>query len=239
MGGVTRRALLASGASLLLARAGLRGQQPAVAWVRGGEQFWRQQSASAAGFVPLFDGTLDGWVIENSQTGNFTVANKVLRVEGPNGWLRSAQQYGNFTLRVECRFLTDDADSGVFLRAPGPASNIFMRGWPANAYQVQVRDMSKNKSTNPIWAGNLYRHRIALAAPGETTFDSDAAMKAIKPTGEWQIFEIEAIDDRLTVTLNGVLVTRAGGIVNPRGHIGLQGESGALEFRTIEIRERS
>ena len=94
--------------------------------------------------------------------------------------------------------------------------------------------MSKNKSTNPIWAGNLYRHK---APPGETSFDSDAAAKAIKPTGEWQLFEIEAIDDRLTVALNGVPVTRAGGIVNPRGYIGLQGETGALEYRTIEIRE--
>ena len=68
---------------------------------------------------------------------------------------------GNFTLRVEVRFMTDDADSGVFVRAPGPASNIFMRGWPANAYQVQLRDMSRNKTTNPIWIGNLYRHRVA------------------------------------------------------------------------------
>ena len=236
MGGITRRALLASGASLLLAPAQLRGQRPPIESIRAGDPFWRPQAPApaAAGFVPLFDGTLDGWVIENSQASNFTVANKVLRVEGPNGWLRSAQQYGNFTLRVECRFLTDDADSGVFLRAPGPASNVFMRGWPANAYQVQVRDMSKNKSTNPIWAGNLYRHKVA---PGETTFDSDAAMKAIKPTGEWQVFEIEAADDRLTVTLNGIVVTRAAGLVNPRGHIGIQGETGALEFRTIEIRE--
>lgn len=214
MRAVSRREFISTGALLLAAGA---------------------SGASAAQFVPLFNGTLDGWVVENSEANNFTIADKLLRVTGPNGWLRSSQQYGNFTLRVECRFLTDDADSGVFLRAPGPATNIFMRGWPANAYQVQVRDMSKNKSTNPIWAGNLYRHK---APPGETAFDSDAAAKAIKATGEWQLFEIEAIDDRLTVTLNGAVVTRAGGIVNPRGYIGLQGETGALEYRTIEIRER-
>jgi hypothetical protein len=213
MRGLSRREFIATGALLLGA---------------GGPP------AAASQFVPLFNGTLDGWVVENSGTNNFTIAGKLLRVTGPAGWLRSSQQYGNFTLRVECRFLTDDADSGVFLRAPGPATNIFMRGWPANAYQVQVRDMSKNKSTNPIWAGNLYRHKVP---PGETTFDSDAAAKAIKATGEWQLFEIEAIDDRLTVTLNGAVVTRAGGIVNPRGYIGLQGETGALEYRTIEIRE--
>ena len=213
MRGVSRREFISTSALLLAAGA---------------------SRASAVQFVPLFKGTLDGWVVENSETNNFTIVDKLLRVTGPAGWLRSSQQYGNFTLRVECRFLTDDADSGVFLRAPGPATNIFMRGWPANAYQVQVRDMSKNKSTNPIWAGNLYRHKVP---PGETSFDSDAAARAIKPTGEWQLFEIEAIDDRLTVTLNGVPVTRAGGIVNPRGYIGLQGETGALEYRTIEIRE--
>jgi len=98
------------------------------------------------------------------------------------------------------RFLTDDADSGVFVRAPGPSSNIFMRGWPANAYQVQVRDMSRNKTTNPIWIGNLYRHRVAA---GETVFNSDAALAAVKPTGEWQLLEIDARADRLTVHLNG------------------------------------
>jgi len=191
-------------------------------------------AAQSRAFVPLFDGTLNGWVLENTQAGNFTVRDRLLRVEGPTGWLRSNADYGDFALRVEVRFLTDDADSGVFVRTPGPSSNIFMRGWPANAYQVQVRDMSRNKTANPIWIGNLYRHRVAA---GETVFNGDAALAAVKPTGEWQQLEIEAQADRLTVSLNGTLVTRAANIVNPRGHIGIQGEAGALEYRTIAIRE--
>ena len=184
-------------------------------------------------FAPLFDGrTLDGWVVENSDGRNFSVRNELLRVEGPQGWLRSTRTYGDFTLRVEVRFLGGDADSGIFVRAPGPASNIFMRGWPANAYQVQVRDMSTNRTTNPLWIGNLYRHRVAA---GETTFDADAALAAVRPTGEWNIVEIDARGDRLTVTLNGRLVTRASGIVNPEGYIGIQGETGVVEFRSIGI----
>ena len=185
-------------------------------------------------FVPLLNGRdLDGWVVENTSAGNFTVDDGVLRVEGPEGWLRSSEQYGDFSLRVEVRFLTSDADSGVFLRAPGPASQVFIRGWPANAYQVQVRDMSVNRTTNPYWIANLYRHRVP---PGETDYDADAALKAVRPTGEWQVIEIEAVGPRVSAALNGVPVLDARGIVNPRGYIGIQGETGALEFRRIDIR---
>jgi len=192
---------------------------------------------SPPGFVALFNGqNLDGWVVENSTANNFRVVDGVLRVEGPEGWLRSERQYGDFSLHVEVRFLTSDADSGVFLRAPGPASNIFIRGWPANAYQVQVRDMSVNRTTNPFWAGNLYRHRVPQ---GPTTYLPDAAIAAVRPTGEWQTFEIDVTADRVRVRLNGAHVLEAEGIVNPSGFIGIQGETGALEYRRIDIRERA
>lgn len=188
------------------------------------------------GFTPIFDGkSLAGWVVENSNGANFTVRDGILRVEGPEGWLRSVEQYANFDLAVEFRFLTTDADSGVFLRAPGPASNIFIRGWPANSYQVQTRDISVNKTTNPIWLGNLYRHRTP---PGETAYDHEAVLKAVRPTGEWQRFDIEVADDRLAVRLNGTPILKAAGLVNPRGYIGLQGETGVVEYRRIEIRGR-
>ncbi len=190
-----------------------------------------------AGFVSLFDGkSLDGWTVENSTAGNFKVVDGVLRVEGPQGWLRSAKSYANFSLRVEFRFLTEDADSGVFLRAASPASESFFNGWPANSYQVQTREMSKNRATNPIWLGDIYRHRVA--EPGKTEFNADAVLTATKKLGEWQTFEIEVIDSTLTVTLNGTPVTKAENLVNPRGHLGLQGEAGIVEYRLIQLRER-
>lgn len=194
----------------------------------------RAQTGTAGRFQPLFDGkTLDGWTVENTEAGNFTVKGGVLHVTGPDGWLRSVRQYADFLLRVKLRFLTPDADSGIFLRAPDPPSHVFIRGWPANAYQVQARDISTNRTTKPIWIGDLYRHRVA--EPGETRFDADAALAAFRPTGEWQVMEIDVAGSSLTVLLNGTEVTRAFNIVNPRGHIGIQGETGAVEYRTIEI----
>jgi hypothetical protein len=153
-------------------------------------------------------------------------------VQGPAGWLRSTAQYEDFRLRAEVRFLTDDADSGLFVRAPGPASNIFMRGWPANAYQVQVRNMATNQSNQPLWIGNLYRHRVP---PGETAYDADAARTAFRPTGDWQELDITVTGDTIAVIVNRVATTKAAGIVNPRGYVGIQGEMGIVEYRTIEI----
>src|SRR5688500_13064427 len=78
----------------------------------------------AADFEPLFDGTLGGATIKNG--GQFTVADSVLRAEGPDGWLRLPATARDFRLRVELRFVTDNGDSGIFLRASPDGS--FGRG---------------------------------------------------------------------------------------------------------------
>ena len=105
------------------------------------------------GFVPLFNGeSLEGWVVENSGAGNFYVKDNILRVAEPEGWLRTTRQYANFILKVSFRFLTDDADSGIFVRVGTPTP--FARGWPGNSYQVQTRDISKNRTSSPLLLGN-------------------------------------------------------------------------------------
>ena len=94
----------------------------------------RRRAIPPAGFTPLFDGTLDNAVVENG--GAFTVVDGVLRAEGPDGWLRFREPARDFRLRVELRFVTDDGDSGIFLRAPPRIT--FARGWPTGSYQVQL-----------------------------------------------------------------------------------------------------
>jgi hypothetical protein len=184
-----------------------------------------------AAFTPLFDGTLAGWTVENSDGGNFRVDNGVLRVEGPSGWLRSAREYGDFVVRMSFRFLTDDADSGLFVRATDAGE--FMRGWPNRSYQVQIRNPKTASRLPPV--GGLFRHGMPQ---GETTFDAAAVDAVAGDTGEWQTLEVEVAGESLSARFNGREVLRAAGIANPRGFVGLQGETGALEFRSIEIQER-
>ncbi len=200
----------------------------------GGEEA-AQGAQEADEFTPLFDGqTLNGWVVENTDAGNFSVRDGVLRVEGPGGWLRSEGRYADFDLRVDFRFLTDEADSGIFVRA-NDTSSTFARGWPAGSYQVQTRDISTNRTERPRLLGDIYRHGMP---DGETDYDADEAFAAFRDTGQWQTFEIEVAGDSILVTLNGVPITRARGITNRSGYIGLQGETDTVEFRSIEIRQR-
>jgi hypothetical protein len=182
-------------------------------------------------FIPLFDGSLRGWTIENSDAGNFTVAEGALRVAGPGGWLRAAGEYGDFSLRTEFRFLTPDADSGLFVRARSTGG--FGRGWPNSSYQVQIRNPLSPSRLPPV--GGLFRHGMPT---GETAFDQALVEKVAKPTGEWQTLEVEVAGDRLVARFNGAEVLRAAGLANATGHVGLQGETGALEFRAIAIRPR-
>jgi 3-keto-disaccharide hydrolase len=188
-------------------------------------------AAQSDGFVSIFDGTLDGWTIENSTPEVFGIRNGLLHVEGAQGWLRSENQYSDFLLRAQFRFLSDDTDSGIYVRAV--ADSEFIRGWPNNSYQVQVRNPIGESRFGPV--GDLFRHGTP---DGAFDFDPAVSSRASTGTGEWQTIEIEAVGDTLTVRLNGTQLSRAANIVNPTGYIGIQSEVGPIEFRSIEILER-
>ena len=186
---------------------------------------------SGDGFVPLFDGTLKGWVVENTDAGNLRVENGVLHAEGPNGWLRSDRTYRDFVLRAELRFVTPDGDSGIFVRAAGDGE--FLRGWPDRSYQVQVRNPSTESRFPPV--GGLFRHGMPA---GDTTLDEATVRRLFKGTGAWHTLEIEVVGDQLAARLSGIEVMRAVNIIRTAGYIGIQGETGAVEYRVLEIRER-
>ena len=188
------------------------------------------QSGAFVPLVPLFDGTLDGWTIQNTEAGNFSIRDGAIRVEGPSGWLRSENRYSDFLLRVEFRFLTDDADSGIYVRAIGETE--FMRGWPNESYQVQVRNPVTPSRLPPV--GGLFRHGMPA---GELDFDPSAVESAVASTGDWQTLRIQVVGEDLTVWLNDVQVMSASNVLNSPGYIGLQGEVGIVEYRSIDIRD--
>lgn len=177
--------------------------------------------------------SMAGWQLQNTETGFFTVQDGILQVTGDRGWAQTDRQFGDFTLTGEFRFLEADADSGIFLRVePG---TDFIRGWPGDAYQVQIREISENTSDNPLPLLNLYRHRVP---DGDTVYQRDRVFTLYSGVGEWHSFEIIARGDTLQASLNGEVVLSAEGLVNAVGHIGIQSEKGTIEYRYLTIHDQ-
>lgn len=198
----------------------------------GGLTASADQGPETPGKTELLDPELSNWVVENAPEENFSITDEgVLRVVEPQGWLRSRATYMDFRLRAEFRFLTDNADSGIFVRAS--SDNTFARGWPQGSYQVQMLNPRAEEWPFPP-LGAVFRHGMPS---GETRYDPEDARRLSRETGEWQILEIKVAGEELKVWLNDELLTEAAGIGTPGQYIGIQGETGTVEFRSIAIRE--
>lgn len=172
------------------------------------------------GFTSLFNSKdLDGWEIMNK--GKFSVKDGVIFLDRGSGWLRSEKQYTDFELRMDFRFVSKGADSGIFLRASKEGGN-----WPSKNYQVQTMD---NSSIGALFPSGL--------PGGKVKRDAANLKKAMKKTDEWQSYAISLKGGRLEVSLNGEPITMAEGLAVMPGYIGLQGEGGQLEFKNIRVKE--
>jgi hypothetical protein len=171
--------------------------------------------APEEGFVQLFDGkTLKGWEIMNG--AKFTAEDGVIKLRGGSGWLRSEQEYDNFVLKLEVRWLKPRQDSGIFLRASKEGKN-----WPNRRYEVQCENSE----------------RVAMIFGAKHKLDRAKAAKALKPTPQWNTFEVRCVGARCEVKLNGELVCTSDAFKHAKGYIGLQGEGGHLDFRNIRIKK--
>jgi hypothetical protein len=172
------------------------------------------------GFTTLFNGKdLTGWTIENK--GRFSVRDGVIFLDRGSGWLRSDKEYQDFELRLDFRFVSKGADSGIFVRANKEGKN-----WPEKNYQIQTMD---NESIAALYVTGL--NRVTMKR------DADLMRKVRKTGGEWQSYVITLKGSHAEIRLNGGLITMADGLTVHPGYLGLQGEGGQLEFKNIRVKE--
>jgi hypothetical protein len=175
---------------------------------------WAEGDAPPKGFTSLFNGKdLAGWTIENS--GQFSAEDGVLKLNRGGGWLRSDREYDDFILRLEVRWLEDRQDSGIFLRAGKEGQN-----WPDRKYEVQCENSE----------------RIVHIFGAKCDRDPQEALDLLKPTGHWNSLEIRCEGTRCEVLLNGKPASSATELSVDKGYLGIQGESGVLEFRNLFIK---
>lgn len=201
------------------------------------------------GFKPLFNGQdLSGWKglvgdpIKRSKMDAKTLAaeqakadevmrkgwkveNGVLVFAGKGDNIATEKKYGDIEMIVDWKIYDDghkDGDAGIYLR-----------GTP----QVQMWDTSRVNVGAQVGSGGLYNNKVHPSKPLKV---------ADNPLGEWNNFRILMIGDRVTVYLNGELVTDNVILENywdrslpifAEEQIELQAHGSRVAYRDIYVRE--
>jgi hypothetical protein len=221
------------------------------------------------GFTRLFNGKdLTGWKVPKGDNGHWKIVDGVIDYDAKSEAkgdksLWSDKSYRDFVLRIDWRLKTDDpgfknkvpiilpdgshkkdangkeirieiddADSGIYLRGTDKAQvNIWM--WP-------------------VGSGEVWGYRTDKKMPPEVRAAVTPKVKADRPRGEWNTFEIKMQGDRLWVNLNGKEVIRDARLpgVPREGPIALQhhgsynsktgrwtGPPSLVQFRNVYIKE--
>lgn len=163
--------------------------------------------------IQLFDGSsLDQWVVSNCEVA--IVEDRLKLVEG-NGFVRSLSKYKDFVLELEWRPLKSESwDSGVYIRAELPQGD---RPWPRE-FQINLKQGDE---------ANLIRFK-------------DGKSEGLVKPGQWNRMKVTAVEDRVTMHINGQEAWSVEGVEHRAGYIGLQAEvplGGQFEFRNISLRE--
>lgn len=212
--------------------------------------------AQESAFQPIFDGkTLTGWEAFPEETSTaWTIQDGVIHGEsngGPESYLAFTQAaFGDFELKLEYRFLSDKANSGIQVRSHLPdEKSKRLRGYHADFGHVgighkvlgawdwhgsQRGDTLVNRGYRATFAENGKRKLTKLKGTLEPT---DVRKK------DWNQVHIVAKADQLHFTINGKLASE---VVDHdpkelirKGYIGFQLHSGdemIVQFRRIQIK---
>lgn len=172
--------------------------------------------AADAGFEDLFNGRdFTGWRFSLQKTGdpwpdNWKVKDGVIYLTGGmKPHLVTARAFTDFEMKFEWRALKDKFNSGFYIRSKPDAGNN----------QIRV-----DKGTE----GAFLAGKIAGAK---------AVPELQRAIGEWNEWRVLVKADKVTLWCNGKLAWEGSGLVPDQGHIGLQAEGAALEFRNLQVRE--
>jgi hypothetical protein len=196
------------------------------------------------GFQPMFNGKdLTGWVNVNGLPSTWRVENgEIITTGQPMGYLRTARMYENFIAEFEWMHKPPKPDavgnSGFFVWCdplPALGTAVFTRGIEV---QVLVNLEKKDTYTSQgdlfsIWGADCVPDRPhpkgwKRCLPNENR---------CKGANEWNHYRVEAKDGRITLAVNGKVVSGLSKCNPRKGYLGLEAEGSECHFRNLKIKE--
>jgi hypothetical protein len=202
-------------------------------------------SAQVPSFRDLFNGKdLTGWVNVNTDEDTWSVRDGLLICKGrPIGVMRSDRQYENFVLHIEWKHIEPGGNSGVFVWSdakPGEKNRL------PNGVEVQMLELDyvnmhkRDGEALPV----AYVHGELFGVGGvETTPDNPRGPRSksienrAKGRGEWNTYEVVAVDGVIKLSVNGKFVNGISRSTQKKGYLCLESEGAEIHFRNIKIME--
>lgn len=182
-------------------------------------------AASCDPSLSLFDGkSLEGWECDPpEQAGDWKAVDGELLGENPGeqaSIIWTKQTFGDFEAELEYMTLTDDYDTGLFIRGL--------------THQVQI---GISRSLQKDMTACIYAPEDELGSyPGQTD-----KVETVHRVGEWNHLKVLVTGKRIQTFLNGEpMVDYTGKVLVDEGPLGLQLHGGvhmAVKFRNIRVRE--
>jgi hypothetical protein len=156
---------------------------------------------------------------------SWKVVDGELQFVGHGDNITTLKKYGDFEMLVDWKIIDDGKQEGD--------AGIYLRGTP----QVQIWDNARVKVGAQVGSGGLYNNQVNESKPLKV---------ADKKLGEWNTFHIIMKADRVTVYLNGELVTENVILENywdkkmpifMEEQIELQAHGSPVSYRNIYIKE--
>ena len=171
----------------------------------------------ADGWIQLFDGhSIFGWQSNDAQV-NWSVADGVIQADsGPVGLLVTTVPFGDFELLCDFR-MAKKGNSGIFLRSPFKPENP-----SKDCYELNICNFESEFTTGSF----VGRKKTESEIDGED---------------KWMTYHIRVDGSKIDVKLDGQMVMQFedDGSQTPSlksGYIGLQKNSGKIEFRNVFLR---
>jgi len=174
------------------------------------------------GWTTLIDGDRGLENFERVGEANWRAENGAIVADrGAGGFLVSKQSWRDFALRAE--FWSDTTtNSGIFIRATNP-----LKIESASSYEVNIFDQRPDPTYG---TGAIVNVAKVVPMP--------------KAAGKWNVYEVTARGNRLTVVLNGVQTVDVQDAKFPAGRIALQyglgannAPGGPIKWRKVQVRE--
>ena len=213
-------------------------------------RFELSEEEAHEGFEVLFDGmSMHKWT---GNTTNYVPVDGTIYVTaqyGGSGNLYTKKEYGDFVLRFEFAFDREGVNNGIGIRTPMGVDAAY------HGMEIQVLDHD----------APIYKNLRVYQQHGSVYGIIPAKRVKFPPLGTWNVEEIRAVGDRITVTVNGEVILDGDirqacqghnvapdggknnpytvdhknhpGLFNASGHIGLLGHGAGIKFRNIRIKE--